>query len=358
MKLNGWQVYGKLTRPMTGRTAEQYIEENYRENQVNSAMLVRAAWDYGISARAAASGCFAVHIKSRNPPRFIIEEASLAEIIVGHGPVNSESNRAERPVSVAPRPVIRYNRAIASVPSINAKPLREKVMATRTAPSKSKPKSAPVEEPEEVDEELEDEELEDEDDELDDEDDEELEDDEDDEDDEEEDEDEDDEEEDEDEDVEGSDEPDYTPYASKPITATMQDFADWMDFAIFEPVGESVAEIGASDPTRLIAIAGTARMEFQRSDFNKERRAERQAAAASAKAEKAKAPKAKPVAKGSPTAKSSSVAKPVAKGKPTAKPVARAAAPAAKPAAKAKAAPTKSTTGGRTATRKRGAAPY
>ena len=51
-------------------------------------------------------------------------------------------------------------------------------MATRTAPSKSKPKSAPVEEPEEVDEELEDEELEDEDDELDDEDDEELEDDE------------------------------------------------------------------------------------------------------------------------------------------------------------------------------------
>jgi len=298
-RINGWKIYGALTRPMTGRSAEQYIKEKYEETPDAAGMLVRSAWNYGISARSSSQGYFAVHVRSREPARFLIEEGSLASIILEHGPGNTESNRPHRPVPVAARPAVRYDKPIAPLRLKNVRPLKEKVMATRTATSKSKAKSAPVEEPEEVDDdlELEDEELEDEDDEeLEDEDDE-LDDEEEDE--EEEDEDEDEEEDDDDEDDEDDDTPDYTPYASKPITPVMQDFAAWMDFAIFEPTGTSIAEVGADDPVRLVAIAGTARMEFQRSAFNKERRSERQAEAAAAKAAKAAAPKAKPAAKAS-----------------------------------------------------------
>lgn len=350
MKLNGWQIHGTLTRPMTGRSAEQYIEETYRENRSNAGMLVRAAWDYGISARAAEAGYFAIHVKSRNPVRFVIEEGSLGDIIGGHGPVKAESNRPERPVSVAPRTRIRYAKPIAPRRFKDAETIRENLMAT-TRTATRKPKAAPVEEPEEVEEELlDDEELEDEEDEdLEDEEDEEEDEDEEDEEDEDEDEeDEEDESVDDESDESDDDAPDYTPYASKLITPVMQDFADWMDFAIFKPVGESIAKIGKTDPVRLVAIAGTARMEFQRSEFNKSRRAERQAEAAAAKAAKAKAPKATKPAAVKPTAK------PTAKASVTAKPVAKAkAAPAKAPAKAAAKAPAT-----RAAGRKKGPAPY
>jgi hypothetical protein len=78
--------------------------------------------------------------------------------------------------------------------------------------------------------------------------------------------------------VEEAGEKDYTLYAGKPATATMQDFADWL---IQEgAVGEfpsKAAEAAFRDGVRL---GGTLRMDFQKSDFNQERRAERQAARA------------------------------------------------------------------------------
>lgn len=69
---------------------------------------------------------------------------------------------------------------------------------------------------------------------------------------------------------------DYTVYADKAPTATMQDFAEWLISEVYE--GEvPVDEEGFREGVRL---GGTLRMEFQRSDFCKERRAERQAARA------------------------------------------------------------------------------
>lgn len=77
------------------------------------------------------------------------------------------------------------------------------------------------------------------------------------------------------EDTEEVGEKDYTGYAGKAPTATMVDFADWL---IQEgAVGEfpsKAAEAAFRDGVRL---GGTLRMEFQKSDFNQERRAERQA---------------------------------------------------------------------------------
>jgi hypothetical protein len=61
-------------------------------------------------------------------------------------------------------------------------------------------------------------------------------------------------------------EKDYTVYAEKPITQTMVDFHQWLE----DVVGVEL------DP-RSVALGGTLRMEFQKSDFNREQRAKRQA---------------------------------------------------------------------------------
>jgi hypothetical protein len=63
---------------------------------------------------------------------------------------------------------------------------------------------------------------------------------------------------------------DYTVYADKAITASMQDFHDWLN--------EEVGDLSEMDTVRIVALAGTLRMEFQKSDFNQERRSERKAA--------------------------------------------------------------------------------
>ena len=62
---------------------------------------------------------------------------------------------------------------------------------------------------------------------------------------------------------------DLTVYADKEITETMQDFHEWLE-----------QETGIKLDLRSVALGGTLRMKFQQSDFNKERRAQRQAARA------------------------------------------------------------------------------
>jgi hypothetical protein len=70
---------------------------------------------------------------------------------------------------------------------------------------------------------------------------------------------------------------DYTIYAEKDPTPTMQDFADWL----IEEVGLEFKSSQHEDEFRTgVRLGGTLRMEFQRSDFNKERKAERRAARA------------------------------------------------------------------------------
>jgi hypothetical protein len=68
---------------------------------------------------------------------------------------------------------------------------------------------------------------------------------------------------------------DYRVYAEKDITATMTDFRDWIIQEVYEG-DEAAFEEAGSD--RHVALAGTLRMEFQRSDMNKERREERRQA--------------------------------------------------------------------------------
>lgn len=75
---------------------------------------------------------------------------------------------------------------------------------------------------------------------------------------------------------------DYTIYAEKDVTPTMQDFAEWIVAEVYD--GNQKA-FDAEDPVRIVSLAGTLRMEFQRSELNKTRRAERQAARASAATE-------------------------------------------------------------------------
>jgi hypothetical protein len=130
---------------------------------------------------------------------------------------------------------------------------------------------------------------------------------------------------------------DYTPYASKAITPTMQDFHDWLNI--------EVGDLSGMDPARVVSLAGTLRMEFQKSEFCHERREERKAAAAAAKAKPAKAAKtAEPVVKATKATKTA--AKPAATTKPAAKATKTAAKPipgrpapraADRPATKAKA---------------------
>jgi hypothetical protein len=78
--------------------------------------------------------------------------------------------------------------------------------------------------------------------------------------------------------VDEAGEKDYTTYAGKLPTATMTDFADWLiqEGAVGE-FASKAAEAAFRDGVRL---GGTLRMEFQKSEFNQERRAERQAARA------------------------------------------------------------------------------
>jgi hypothetical protein len=123
-------------------------------------------------------------------------------------------------------------------------------------------------------------------------------------------------------------EKDYTVYADKEITATMVDFHEWL---------EEVT--GAKLDLRSVALGGTLRMEFQKSDFNRERRAERQAERAEGNGA-AEEPAEKPAAR-------------AGKGRTAS---ARPAAPAATPARgrPAKAATTKPAT----KTRRGAAAPY
>jgi hypothetical protein len=90
--------------------------------------------------------------------------------------------------------------------------------------------------------------------------------------------------------AESNGEVDYTIYATKDVTATMEDFAAWLN--------QEVGDLNKMDAVRIVSLAGTLRMEFQRSDFNVERRetrrTEREADAEQAKAarEAAKAEKA------------------------------------------------------------------
>jgi hypothetical protein len=85
-------------------------------------------------------------------------------------------------------------------------------------------------------------------------------------------------------------EKDYTAYADKEPTATMADFADWLIAEVFE---DDLGELDEDSFREGVRLGGTLRMEFQASDFNKERRAERQAA----RTEPAEAP-AKPARRG------------------------------------------------------------
>jgi hypothetical protein len=127
---------------------------------------------------------------------------------------------------------------------------------------------------------------------------------------------------------------DYTIYAEKDITPTMADFADWIVQEVY--AGDEKA-FNAEDPYRIVALAGTLRMEFQRSDLNQERREERrlarEEARSASKSAKAKSETsdeteteiAKPARRGRPA-----VAKPAA-GKPATRSAAK---PASKPAAR------------------------
>jgi hypothetical protein len=190
-----------------------------------------------------------------------------------------------------------------------AKKHKEATMATRVAkPAATKTrraKPAPEPEPEELEEEELDEDPEDEADED-------LEDEEQDEDEDAEEEDEEDEEEQDEEDDPDADAPDYTPYATKAITPTMSDFHEWLN--------DEVGDLSEMDTERIVALAGTLRMEFQRSQFCKDRRAERQAqrakpapakSTAKTKAAPAKSAPAKSTAKAAPA--KSAPAKPAAR---------------------------------------------
>lgn len=72
---------------------------------------------------------------------------------------------------------------------------------------------------------------------------------------------------------------DYTQYATKNLTPTMQDFAAWVIDNVFEGDEEAYSE---ADPDRLIALGPTLYHDFQRSDFNKEQKEARRQERASA----------------------------------------------------------------------------
>lgn len=102
---------------------------------------------------------------------------------------------------------------------------------------------------------------------------------------------------------------DYTVYATKQITPIMEGFADWLR--------QEVGDIDKMDADRIVSLAGTLRMEYQKSEFCQELRerlkAERAAGTTEAEEEEEEAP-ARPVRRGS--------AKPVAAKAPAGKPTA------------------------------------
>lgn len=378
-----------LTEPMTGQDTLDYLAKNYGEPELvglgtgdpakTARRTLEIAYQYGISGQSVADGYYTVTCRKLRRGKYKVmyrvedhteRSGKIGEEILG-----------DRTVRVARTPKSRYSRALDEVRIIPAH--KEQVMPPRGATKSRATKAAKVTEPEpeveeelddELDEDVDDEDLDDEDESEEDEDDESEDDEDDDDDDEDEDEeegdDEDEEDEEEDDDEEDSDAVDYTPYATKAITPTMEDFAAWMNQEIFEPVGSSIEQCGAEDPVRLVAIAGTARMEFQRSQFNIDRREarknEKAAAVAAAKAKAAKAPKTETPVKAVKGKAPVKAAAPV-KGKAAAKPATPAKTPgtrsAATPPAKAapakgKATPAKAATGGRKVTRTKGVAPY
>lgn len=112
---------------------------------------------------------------------------------------------------------------------------------------------------------------------------------------------------------------DYTVYADKAPTVTMEDFYEWLVDEVFG------GKYPGDDDSFMdgVRLGGTLRMEFQQSEFNKTRRAERQAerqaasAATNGDAEEEEAP-AKPVHRAgrAAAAKPAAAAKASAKGKP------------------------------------------
>lgn len=123
--------------------------------------------------------------------------------------------------------------------------------------------------------------------------------------------------------------PDYTGYADKGPTPTMADFVEWLEIEVYggEFPGTAKEQAAFANGVRL---GGTLRMEFQKSDFNIERREERRAERAVATEEEpadeteAVAP-AKP-ARGRATATAkpaaTATAKPATRGRGRGKPVA------------------------------------
>lgn len=186
-----------------------------------------------------------------------------------------EIREEKRPARLAAVPGVRYTSVVpVSKAASSPEPLRQEANTMQARTRKSKP--APAPEPEEIEDEVleeeeEDEELEDsedveEDEELEDAGDVE----------------EDEADEEEEEADEDEEEKDYTPYAGKAPTPTMTDFGDWL---LAEVYGDDLPEDFDEQSFREgVRLGGTLRMEFQRSDFCRERREERKAAAAAAKA--------------------------------------------------------------------------
>jgi hypothetical protein len=209
--------------------------------------------------------------------------------------VRTKSDRYEiseenRPARLAATPRVRYSKRVPNDKGAVRFPDKQEAITVATATKRGRAKAEKAPEPELVEdeiEELEDEVEEDEVEELEDEV-EEVEEDEEDEEDEDEDEDEDEEPEPEvtkasakksgkskNSETQEAEEPkDYTVYASKAITSTMEDFAEWLSI--------EVCPLEELEPDRIVSLAGTLRMEFQKSQFCRDRREERKAASAKA----------------------------------------------------------------------------
>jgi hypothetical protein len=89
------------------------------------------------------------------------------------------------------------------------------------------------------------------------------------------------------EEVEVEEAEDYTVYATKTITATMDDFATWI---VDEVYGGDEAAFKKASSERIVSLAGTLRMKFQASDFNIEQREARKLEREAARAEVAVEP--------------------------------------------------------------------
>jgi len=82
-------------------------------------------------------------------------------------------------------------------------------------------------------------------------------------------------------------EKDYTVYADKDTTFTMENFATWLIDEVYE--GKLPKDMDEDVFRKGVALGGSLRMEFQRSEWWKEVRAEHQAEREAEKATKAKA---------------------------------------------------------------------